>query len=144
MQAKIVNANYFYCFNSVIDNQPIPYIYDQRSSYKEHEIDLVIINKQLWTLGEIALALIVYDDGFKIIDTRTPIKNISEASFLDGISHVIKRIDSKLKNRIFKWRILEEYPADYISVSPYQNLLDHIEKKILNKSKKINCAPEVL
>ena len=37
MQAKIVSANYFYCFNSIIENQPIPYIYvyDQRSSYKE-------------------------------------------------------------------------------------------------------------
>lgn len=59
MQAKIVSANYFYCFNSIIENQPIPYIYvyDQRSSYKEQEIDLVKINKQLWTLGEIALAL---------------------------------------------------------------------------------------
>lgn len=145
-QAKIVNANYFYCFNSIIENQPIPYIYvyDQRSSYKEGDIDLVKINKQLWTIGEIALALIIYDDGFKIIDTRNPIKNLSEPSFLDNISQVIKNVDSTLKNRIFEGRILEESPADYISVSPYQKLLDHIEKKILSKSKKINCKPELL
>ena len=136
MQAKIVSANYFYCFNSIIENQPIPYIYvyDQRSSYKEQEIDLVKINKQLWTLGEIALALIVYDDGFKIIDTRNPIKSVSEPSFLDGISQAIKRIDSTLKNRIFEGQILEESPANYISVSPYQKLLDHIEKRIVNQN----------
>ena len=146
MQAKIVSANYFYCFNSIIENQPIPYIYvyDQRSSYKEQEIDLVKINKQLWTLGEIALALIVYDDGFKIIDTRNQIKSVSEPSFLYGISQAIKRIDSTLKNRIFEGQILEESPANYISVSPYQKLLDHIEKRILKKSKKINCKPELL
>lgn len=146
MQANIVNANYFYCFNSIVENQLVPYIYvyDQRSAYKEQDIDLVKINKQLWTLGEIALALIVYDDGFKIIDTRNPIKSMSEPSFLDGLSQSITKIDSTLKNRIFEGRILEESPADYISASPYRKLLDHIERKILKKSKRINCTQELL
>jgi hypothetical protein len=114
MQACIVNADYFYCFNSLVENQPIPfiYIYDQRKDFKNKEIDLVGINRQLWTLGEIALALIVYDDGFKIIDTRNPIKSESEPSYLDGLSKSIKKIDSTLKRRIFEGRILEESPAD--------------------------------
>lgn len=146
MQAKTVNANYFYCFNNIIENQPIPYIYiyDQRTLYKEQEIDLVRINKQLWTLGEIALALVVYDDGFRIIDTRNPIKSASEPSYLDGLSQSIRTIDTYLKSRIFEGRILEESPSDYISVSPYQKLLDHIEKRILNKSKRIGCHQELL
>jgi hypothetical protein len=28
------------------------------------------MNKKTWMLGEIALAIVVYDDDFKIIDTR--------------------------------------------------------------------------
>lgn len=146
IQAKTVHADYFYCFNSLIGNQPIPfiYIYDQRECYKEEEINLVEINKQLWTLGEIALALIVYEDGFKIIDTRNPIKSVSEPAFLDGISASIQQVDTHLKHRIFEGRILEESPADYVSVSPYQKLLDHIEKYILKKNKRIGCSPELL
>lgn len=146
MQAGIVNADYFYCFNNLVENQPIPfiYIYDQRVDVKGKDINLVEINRQLWTLGEIALALIVYDDGFKIIDTRNPIKSESEPSYLDGLSKSIKEIDSSLRRRIFEGRILEESPADYVSVSPYQKLLDHIEKAILNKSKKIGCRQDLL
>ncbi|MDD4116065.1 MAG: N-6 DNA methylase [Massilibacteroides sp.] len=146
MQAGIVNADYFYCFNNLVENRPIPfiYIYDQRVDVKGKDINLVEINKQLWTLGEIALALIVYDDGFTIIDTRNPIKSESEPSYLDGLSKSIKQIDSSLRRRIFEGRILEESPADYVSVSPYQKLLDHIEKKILNKSKEIRCRQDLL
>jgi hypothetical protein len=147
MQACIVNADYFYCFNSLVGNLPIPfiYIYDQRRDFKNNKkIDLVEINRQLWTLGEIALALIVYDDEVKIIDTRNPIKSESEPSYLDGLSKSIKRIDSTLKRRIFEGRILEESPADYASVSPYQKLLDHIEKAILNKSQQIGCETDLL
>ena len=62
---------------------------------------------------------------------------------MDGIS-VIREIDSCLKKRIFEGRILEESPADYISVSPYQKLLDHIEKYVLNKNKQIGCELELL
>jgi hypothetical protein len=66
-QAKIVDSDYFYCFNNLTENQPIPflYIYDQREEYKKVEIDLVEINKKLWTLGEIALAIIysLYSKG---------------------------------------------------------------------------------
>ena len=48
------------------------------------------------------------------------------------------------QKRIFEGRILEESPADYISVSPYQKLLDHIEKYVLNKNKQIGCELELL
>lgn len=146
MQANAVNADYFYCFNSIVDNNPIPfiYIYDQRSEFLSRKINLVEINKQLWTLGEIALAVIIYDDGFKIIDTRNPIKSESEPSYLDGLSKSLKKIDSTLKRRIFEGRILEESPADYVSVSPYQKLLAHIETAILNKSKRIGCRQDLL
>jgi hypothetical protein len=146
MQAKIVNADYFYCFNNLVENQPVPfiYIYDQRRDVRKKDINLVEINRQLWTLGEIALALIVYDGEFKIIDTRNPIKSESEPSYLDGLSKSIKKIDSSLKRRIFEGRILEESPADYVSVSPYQKLLDHIEKSILSKGKQTGCEQDLL
>jgi hypothetical protein len=146
MQAGIVNADYFYCFNNFVENQLVPfiYIYDQRRDVKKKDINLVEINRQLWTLGEIALALIVYDDGFKIIDTRNPIKSESEPSYLDGLSKSIIKIDANLRRRIFEGRILEESPADYVSVSPYQKLLDHIEKAILNRSKEIGCEQGLL
>lgn len=145
-QARIVKADYFYCFSNATENQLIPflYIYDQRKRAKEEEVDLVEINKKLWTLGEIALAIVVYDDGFKIIDTRLPITSKTEPAFLDGISKCIIRIDENLKYRIFEGRILEESPANYVSVSPYQKLLDHIEKAILKKSKKIGCHQNLL
>jgi hypothetical protein len=147
IQAKIVNADYFYCFNNLTENQPIPflYIYDQRGEKQgKKEINLVEINKKLWTLSEIALAIIIYDDGLKIIDTRHPIKSESEPAFLDDISESIKKIDAILKHRIFEGRILEESPADYVSVSPYQKLLEHIEKTILSKSKRIGCKQNLL
>jgi hypothetical protein len=146
MQARIVNADYFYCFNNLVENQPVPfiYIYDQRREVKKKDINLVEINRQLWTLGEIALALIVYNDEFKIIDTRNPIKSESEPSYLDGLSNSIKKIDASLRHRIFEGRILEESPADYVSVSPYQKLLNHIEKTILNKSRQIGCEQDLL
>lgn len=146
IQAKIVNADYFYCFNNLIDNQPVPfiYIYDQRTVHHAKQISLVDVNRQLWTLGEIALAIIIYDDGFKIIDTRNPIKNDREPAFLDDISKAINQIDSELKHRIFEGRILEESPADYVSVSPYQKLLHHIENEILNKSHIIGCESNLL
>ena len=142
IQAQNVNADYFYCFNNFIENQPIPYIYiyDQRNVFSQKLSDLVVINKKLWTLGEIALAIIVYDDGFKIIDTRNPIKSESQPAFLDDISKSLKDIDSNLKYRIFEGRILEESPADYLSVSPYRKLLDHIENNILTKAKKTGCG----
>lgn len=115
MQANRVNADYFYCFNNLIENRPVPYIYiyDRHECNNKDTINLVEINKQLWTLGEIALAVIIYEDGFKILDTRNPIKSVKkkpEPSFLDGIS-VIREIDSCLKKRIFEGRILEESPA---------------------------------
>ncbi len=146
MQAGIVKADYFYCFNNLVENRPIPfiYIYDQRTSVKGNDIDLVEINRKLWTLGEIALALIVYDDGFKIIDTRNPIKSESEPSYLHSLPQAPRQIDSTLRRRIFEGRILEESPSDYISVSPYQKLLEHIEKAILNKNRKIGCKQELL
>ncbi|WP_281323447.1 HsdM family class I SAM-dependent methyltransferase [Flavobacterium aestivum] len=146
IQASIVNADYFYCFNNLTENQPIPfvYIYDQRENKQKKTIDLVEINRQLWTLGEIALAIIVYPDGFKIIDTRNPIKSESEPSFLDDLSDAIVKIDSILKKRIFEGLILEESPSDYVSVSPYQKLLNHIEIEILNKSKIIGCNQNLL
>ncbi|HEY0092144.1 MAG TPA: N-6 DNA methylase, partial [Flavobacterium sp.] len=145
IQASIVNADYFYCFNSLVDNHPIPfiYIYDYRNG-KPTGLKLTDINRQLWTLGEIALAIIVYDDGFKIIDTRNPIKSESEPAYLDGLSNTIKKIDSSLKHRIFEGSILEESRADYVSVSPYQKLLNHIENEILKKSKAIGCEPNLL
>jgi len=146
LQANIVKADYYYCFNNSVENQPIPfiYIYDQRGTQSEGRINLVTINRQLWTLGEIALALIIYDDGLKILDTRNPIKSDTEPSFLDGLSKSINNIDSELKRRIFEGRILEESPSDYVSVSPYQKLLEHIDKSILSKEKKIGCKQELL
>ena len=146
IQASIVSSDFFYCFNNLDEDKPIPfiYIYDQRKESKKRKINLVEINRQLWTLGEIALALIIDDDGFKIIDTRNPIKSNSEPAYLDNLSKSIKNIDDNLKRRIFEGRILEESPADYVSVSPYQKLLNHIEEEILNKSKKIGCRLNLL
>lgn len=146
IQANIVKADYFYCFNNLVEDHPIPfiYLYDQRRESKKKEIDLVEINRQLWTLGEIALALIVDDNGFRIIDTRNPIKNESEPSYLDNLSDSIVSIDTTLKRRIFEGRILEESPSDYVSVSPYQKLLDHIESQILNRSKSIRCGQNLI
>lgn len=143
LQALSVNADYFYCFDSLLENISIPfvYVYDQR---ERNTVNLVEINKKLWTLGEIALAIIVYQDEFKIIDTRKPIESKTKPAYFASIGESIKIIDKKLKRKIFEGRILEESPTDYLSVSPYQKLLDHIEKKILKRSNIIGCTPELL
>lgn len=145
-QAEVVNADYFYCFSDTIESKPVPfiYIYDQRYATDKKTIDLVEVNRQLWTMGEIALAVIIYSDGFKIIDTRNPIVNEKQPYYLDGLTHTIKYIDNKLKKRIFEGYILEESPADYISVSPYQKLLNHIEVQILNRHTAIGCELTLL
>ena len=63
LQAKHVGADYFYCFDSELEKQKIPfvYIYD----YRKQNIDsdnLATINKRIWTIGDIALAIVVYSD----------------------------------------------------------------------------------
>src|ERR1700750_22251 len=145
-QAEVVNADYFYCFSDTVESKPVPfiYIYDQRYATDKKTIDLVEVNRQLWTMGEIALAIIIYSDGFKIIDTRNPIVNEKQPYYLDGLTHTIKYIDNKLKKRIFEGYILEESPADYVSVSPYQKLLNHIEVQILNRHTAIGCELTLL
>jgi len=142
MQAKAVGAGYFYCYNSEIEDQPVPfiYIYDERRKSPEEYISLVKINKQIWTLGEVAIAVIVYDDEFKIIDTRKPITSENEA---DILCSTVQKIDAELKRKIFEGRILEE-TNDYKSFSPYQKLLNHIEKQILDKKAKIGCSEALL
>jgi hypothetical protein len=142
MQAKTVGAGYFYCYNSEIEDQPVPfiYIYDERRKSPEEYISLVKINKQIWTLGEVAIAVIVYDDEFKIIDTRKPITSENEA---DILCSTVQKIDAELKHKIFEGRILEE-TNDYKLFSPYQKLLNHIEKEILDKKAKIGCSEALL
>lgn len=141
MQAKAVGASYFYCYNSEIEDKPVPfiYIYDERNKSPENYISLVKINRQIWTLGEVAIAVIIYDDEFKIIDTRKPITQKNEANILC----TVQEIDTVLKRKLFEGRILEE-TNDYESFSPYQKLLDHIKEQILDNKDKIGCGEELL
>lgn len=142
MQARIVDADYIYCYKAEIENNIVPfvYIYDERAKCIQEYRDVVKINKQIWTVGEIALAIIVYDDQIKIIDTRKPIKNKKEAS----VFKIVAQIDAELKKRIFEGQILEDSSADYVSLSPYQKLLKHIEVEILGKSGQIGCDIELI
>ena len=43
MQANRVNADYFYCFNNLIENRPVPYIYiyDRHECNNKDTINLV-------------------------------------------------------------------------------------------------------
>lgn len=145
MQARAVDADFIYCLNSELDNQPFPfiYIYDERN--KAPYRSLVTINKQLWTIGEIALAVVVYDDEIKIIDTRKPIRIVNKEEKENLFDfNIITQIDSKLKALIFEGRIIEKSDRDYVSISPYNILLDHIDKNILGKQKDIGCSNELL
>lgn len=144
MQARAVNADFIYCLNSELENQLFPfiYIYDERD--KTPPRNLATINKQLWTIGEIALAIVVYDDEIKIIDARHPIDFSAKGDEEAKILHVIPQIESKLKIEIFEGRIIEKSDRDYVSISPYNMLLDHIDKNILGKQKDIRCSNELL
>lgn len=144
MQARTVHADYIYCLSSEIDNQLFPfiYIYDERD--KAFHRNLVTINKQLWTIGEIALAVVIYDDEIKIIDTRKPISILKDGRAEENIFRIVKQIDNELKALIFEGRIIEKSYNDYVSISPYNKLLEHIEKNILGKQKEINCSDELL
>lgn len=143
MQARTVDADFIYCLNSEIDNQPFPfiYIYDERD--KTHQRKPATINKQLWTIGEIALAILVYDDEIEIIDTRLPII-VTDGKEIENIFKIITQVDTKLKALIFEGRIIERSDRDYVSISPYNKLLVHIEKNILGKQKEINCSDNLL
>jgi type I restriction-modification system DNA methylase subunit len=60
------------------------------------------------------------------------------------VLEIVSKIDNELKERIFTGRILEEKTTDYLSVSPYVKLLEHIDKNILAMQNKIGCSPQVL
>ncbi len=136
MQAKLVGADYIYCIKSELENQLIPfiYIYDKRNSLPDN-IWLADINKKIWTVGEIPVAVVIYTDEIKIIDSRKPIKKEDEAN----IYITVANISEKLKSKIFQGRFLEESDTDYISLSPYETLLQHIETNILKKQNEIGC-----
>lgn len=140
MQARTVMADFIYCIYSELENQPIPfiYIYDRRN-YATDSSELSKINKQIWTIGEIALAVVIYNDGITIIDTRTHLKDNDEADILEQVQD----IDQRLRSVYFEGRFLEN-KKDYVSVSPYHKLLDHIEKNILDKEDRIGCSIELL
>lgn len=146
LQAKAVGSDYFYCFNSELEKHKVPfvYIFDFRNKQVE-ENELASINRSIWTIGEIALAVVVYLDDIKIIDTRQPViiteNGTLEANFLFPL---IKKIDSKLREQIFNGRIIENPEKDYLAISPYVQLLEHIDKNILSKEVSIGCSPTVL
>ncbi len=146
LQAKHAGADYFYCFDSELEKQKIPfvYIYDNRKQNPDAE-NLAIINKRIWTIGDIALAIVIYSDEVKIIDTRQPVQVSDEGKLMANILFpLISNIDNKLRENIFSGRILEERTTDYLSVSPYVKLLEHIDKNILIKQDEIGCSPQIL
>lgn len=146
LQAKHVGADYFYCLDSELEKQKVPfvYIYDNRKQNPD-EKTLAIINKQIWTIGDIALAIVIYPDEVKIIDTRQPVKVSDEGKLTANfLFPLIPKIDNRLRELIFSGRILEEKTTDYLSVSPYVKLLEHIDKNILVKQDKIGCSPHIL
>lgn len=142
IQARSVNADYIYCLKSQLDNElkPYIYIYDERGVDETDKRKLTKINKQIWTLGEISLAIIVYDFEIKIIDTRKPITKKYEPNIIN----VLSEIDLELRKQIFEGLIIENQTENYVSVSPYQKLLDHIEKEILDKKNEIGCGDRLL
>jgi Eco57I restriction-modification methylase len=146
LQAKEVGADYFYCLDSELEKHKIPfvYIFDFRNkSIKENE--LAIINRKIWTIGEIALAIVIYSNEFKIIDTRLPIQISQKGEFKPNLLFpLISKIDNKLQEQIYAGRILEDKTNDYLSVSPYVKLLEHIDKNILIKESSIGLTSDIL
>lgn len=141
MQARQVGADYIYFINSEIEDKIIPfvYIYDKRDNSPNKQ-NLAEINKKIWTIGEVPVAVVVFSDEIKIIDTRKPIIEKDEANIYKSV----KVISEKLKTLIFRGRLLEDSQADYISVSPYETLLNHIERNILDRHKEIGCDKGLL
>lgn len=136
MQAKLVGTDYIYCIKSELEDKLVPFIYifDKRGCSSDKQ-SLAEINKKIWTIGEVPVAMVVYDDEIKIVDTRKPINEKDEANIYESV----KVISDKLKSQIFRGRLLEESQTDYVSVSPYETLLNHIERNILKKQKEIGC-----
>lgn len=145
LQAKKVDADHFYCLKSELEEEKIPivYVYDFRK--KNHrEYDLAKINRKIWTIGDIALAIVIYADEIFIIDTRKPVQINSNGELKANILQTVSEIDEKLKDKIFTGRFLEDKEIDYLSISPYVKLLEHIDRKILSKKDYISCSPETL
>ncbi|MFW0714891.1 HsdM family class I SAM-dependent methyltransferase [Pedobacter sp. N23S346] len=144
-QAQKVDADYFYCVNSRLENVNIPfiYVYDERGKQADSFRDLSLINRKIWTVGEIPFVLIIYDYEIKVIDTRSHVdEKTGEAKIFDKIQ--VNEIELKLKKRILDGLVLEESNSDYVKASPYQILLKHIEDNILKKASKIGCNEALL
>ncbi|WP_346855569.1 N-6 DNA methylase [uncultured Draconibacterium sp.] len=141
LQAKLVGADYIYCIKNELEEKLIPfiYIYDERGC-DSNPNTLSEINKKVWTVGEVPLAISIFSDEIKIIDTRKPISEREEAN----IYKAVKVISDELKSQIFRGRILEESSNDYLKLSPYEKLLAHIEANILNRQKEIGCGIDLL
>ena len=145
LQAKSIGADYIYCLDSELERHKIPFIYIY--DYRNRDIDcdeLARINKRIWTIGEITLAIVVYSDEIKIIDTRQPVKINKEGKLEASILYAINSINSKLKEKIFEGRIIENREIDYVAISPYAKLLEHIDKKILSQKDKLGCSSDLL
>ncbi len=145
IQAKEVGADYFYCLDSELEKYKIPFIYI--FDYRNKQIDgneLAVINKKIWTVGEIAIAIVIDNNEISVIDTRLPIQVTKEGELKPNILYLISKIDFQLKELIFAGRILEDKTNDYLSVSPYVKLLEHIDKNILSKENLIGCSSGTL
>ncbi|NOQ26802.1 MAG: N-6 DNA methylase [Bacteroidales bacterium] len=145
LQAKEVGADYFYCLDSELEKHKIPfvYIFDYRNKQVKGN-ELAIINKKIWTVGEIAIAIVIDNNEITVIDTRLPIQVTKKGELKPNILHLISKIDFQLKEQIFAGRILEDKTNDYLSVSPYVKLLEHIDKNILSKESLIGCSSDTL
>lgn len=141
-QAAKVGAHYFYCLTNELEDKEFPfvYVYDFRGKDPSDD-ELFEINRKLWTLGELAAAVVFYaDDDIRIIDTR---KFPNEKKRIPALIAKVPAIDRQLRAKLFEGRLLEEQ-YDYKSVTPYEVLLKHVKKNILGKQEEIGCSEETL
>jgi type I restriction-modification system DNA methylase subunit len=144
-QARLVGADHFYVVRNELEEALVPliYVYDERGKSESGRKNLFEISKKVWTVGEVAAAIIIYDDELKIVDARRPPDGKNDAPALLGNLTSYSEIDRQLRSKLFEGRILEE-AGDYVSFSPYEKLLKHIDKNILVKRKEIGCSEKTL
>ena len=142
-QALLVGADYFYCLRNELEDKDIPfvYVYDERGKSDDEKRKPFDINKKLWTVGEVAAAVLIYDDEIKIIDARKQPRTEGKATYL---YESLLDIDRKVRAQIFEGRILEDSNDNYVNISSYEVLLRHINNKVISKDEEIGCDKQLL
>ena len=138
--ARKIKADYIFLCKDLMTAQKTPflYIYDYRNK-ERCDRDLSSINRQIWTLGVVSLAVVVYACEVVVLDTRKPInRNTRLPDILESYQTAKDQIRDQIRIEVFEGKLLEKKGNLSKDFSPYNILIEHIQKNILKENNSLN------